>query len=260
MKPLFAQYLRKDSLRNSNGEETAYVEFNIKFENGTFKKYQIQTDIDFQEATSSTYEATETLSVSSENTNWLLVLFTAWKESRQEKSDLNEIKKDLFYFTSNDEGVYCCKVSECIPTTFFPEINDIEGPELSKSSLHDFFACNSSFFKPNDEPPFYEFGNRLESTLTGEQIDKIENQIHELEKEINSFWYPRKEVKASKVAALKELLEMSTKMDAHKAISTTLNHHEATAGMFSTRTFDLLSELQKEAWSKQFGNIASTCL
>ncbi len=258
MKPLFALFLRRDSFQNSNGELTAFVEFGVKFDDSTIKKYKIYTDIDFQEAKSSTYDATESLQAHSELTNWLIILFNTWKEALNKGND-SKMREDLFYFRLNGENDYSCKINENYAGSQFSNAYENKSSNSISEAWNGCVASTSSFFKPVEDVPYYQ-ANRIGSTLTNEQIDRIETHINELEKEMRSFWQFNKERKGTKIEELKHLIEMSKHVDAHKAISTILENSEVSAGYLSTRTYDLLVELQKEAYSRQNVGIESSCL
>lgn len=84
------------------------------------------------------------------------------------------------------------------------------------------------------------------SQFNDEQLQKIINAMDCLTKEINSCWpYPNKDRKAIKVQALRELIDHSKNEDISAAINAIkVKYPDATAGNLSTRTADLLDELE----------------
>jgi hypothetical protein len=254
MKPLFALYVREDSF---DSKDKVYVLFKVKFENNSIKEYRIYTDKDFQEPINYNFDLTETLeSERSELTDWQRVLFNTWKNERNQP-DYNKAnsKQDVFQFWGNEENGFNCKISRNMTANVFTETEENNSSSWIADTLQGCFASAASFFQPAPEVAYYQFGKNLNSTFSNAQIDKIESLIHELEKEMDSIWYPNKDRKAIKVHELKNLLELSTKMDPQSALTIILKNPDVTAGHISSRTSDLLKELEKEEFFKEFGHM-----
>ncbi|MBA3536741.1 MAG: hypothetical protein H0T84_09050 [Tatlockia sp.] len=249
MKPLYAQYVV-----SFDSKHEAYLLFRLIFEDKSTKHYRIYSDKDFQEPRH--FNIVETLeSERADLTAWQIVLFNTWKNERNQSGhNKASSKNDLFHFSGNEESGFNCRISKKMAADIFTETEE-NNRSAWMADDQGCFASVSSFFQPAPEVEFYEFNKRLDSTFSNAQIDRIESLIHDLEKEMNSIWYPNKVRKAIKVHELKTLLDLSTKMDPYSALTIILKNPDVTAGYISTRTSDLLNDLQKEALSMGFGQI-----
>ena len=77
------------------------------------------------------------------------------------------------------------------------------------------------------------------------RISKIEKLINQLNKEINSVWYPNKDLKILKKQGLIQMLENSKQRGIYEVISDAMNRPGMLEGCTS-RTHELLKDLQEE--------------
>lgn len=89
------------------------------------------------------------------------------------------------------------------------------------------------------------------SAFDEQQLQKINKTIDQLTREIQSFWpYPNKDIKQIKVNALNQLLIDAQSMTILDAIAKSKTDPRVTQGRISTRTADLLDELENAAKPK----------
>lgn len=105
---------------------------------------------------------------------------------------------------------------------------------------------NAHFFHNKSHGDFSDVNAYPGSCFTPDQQGAIQKLINSLQKEINSCWpYPNKGLKEFKVQGLKYLLRASMSKNVQTAVADTLVHFEGMqSGKYSTRTADLLCELQ----------------
>jgi hypothetical protein len=119
---------------------------------------------------------------------------------------------------------------------------------------------NPTFFKTkHNSSAKSKAGNQPISSLSSNQLEKINALKMRLQKEINSCWlYPNKDRKQIKIDALLVLIEYAEKLSITEAVEQVMaNYKLAIKGKLSTRTADLFSELIAEDRPFNKGQTAS---